>query len=59
MKINILIPYKEKFDERLSSIPMGRIGTPKDIANVVMFLASDKSEYITGQVIGVDGGMLI
>ena len=50
---------KEKFDERLSSIPMGRIGTPKDIANVVMFLASDKSEYITGQVIGVDGGMLI
>ncbi len=50
---------KEKYDERLSSIPMGRIGTPKDVANLVMFLASSKSEYITGQIIGVDGGMQI
>ena len=50
---------KEKFEERLSSIPMGRIGKPHDIANLVIFLASDKAEYITGQIIGVDGGMLI
>tara|TARA_B100000900_G_scaffold412537_1_gene434555 strand:+ start:2371 stop:3120 length:750 start_codon:yes stop_codon:yes gene_type:complete len=50
---------KEKYDERISSIPMGRIGTPKDVANLVMFLASSKSEYITGQIIGVDGGMQI
>jgi 3-oxoacyl-[acyl-carrier protein] reductase len=40
------------------SIPMKRGGTPADIANCVVFLASDLSAYITGQVIQVDGGML-
>ena len=40
------------------SIPMKRGGTPDDIANCVVFLASDLSSYITGQVIQVDGGML-
>jgi 3-oxoacyl-[acyl-carrier protein] reductase len=45
--------------ERLQSIAMGRIGTPEDVANVALFLASDLSAYVTGQVIGVDGGMLI
>jgi len=48
-----------KFQERLASIKMGRIGTPQDVANVALFLASDLSAYVTGQVIGVDGGMLI
>lgn len=46
-------------EERLASIGMGRFGTPEDVARVVEFLASDLSEYVTGQVIGVDGGMLI
>ena len=50
---------KEKYEERVASIKMGRIGTPDDVANVVLFLASDLSRYVTGQVIGVDGGMLI
>ena len=50
---------KEKFEERMASIKMGRIGTPEDIANTALFLASDLSVYVTGQVIGVDGGMLI
>ena len=45
--------------ERLNSIGMGRIGSPQDIANIALFLASDLSTYITGQTIGVDGGMLI
>lgn len=45
--------------ERRSSIAMGRIGTPEDIANTALYLASDLSNYVTGQVIGVDGGMLI
>ncbi|WP_341675062.1 SDR family NAD(P)-dependent oxidoreductase [Niveibacterium sp. SC-1] len=45
--------------ERMRSIAMGRIGTPTDIANTALFLASDLSAYVTGQVIGVDGGMLI
>ena len=45
--------------QRLDSIGMGRIGSPQDIANIALFLASDLSTYITGQTIGVDGGMLI
>lgn len=49
----------QKFEERLRSIAMGRIGTPQDIANTALYLASDLSAYVTGQVIGVDGGMLI
>lgn len=43
----------------LSQIPLKRVGTPKDIAETVAFLASDKASYITGQVISVDGGMAI
>ena len=42
-----------------SSIPLGRIGQVDDIANMVVFLAGDKSDYITGQVFCVDGGMAI
>ena len=43
--------------EILKSIPAGRIGSPDDVANAVSFLASEKSAYITGQVLAVDGGM--
>jgi len=50
---------KAKYDERVASIGMKRIGMPEDVAEVVLFLASDRSAYVTGQVIGVDGGMLI
>lgn len=50
---------EEKYEERMKSINMGRIGKAEDVANAILFLASDYSEYITGQVIGVDGGMLI
>ena len=50
---------KSTHQERLNSIGMGRVGTPQDIANTALFLASDLSTYVTGQVIGVDGGMLI
>ena len=41
-----------------NNIPLKRIGKPEDVANACIFLASDMSEYITGQVIQVDGGML-
>ena len=47
---------REKLQE---NIPMKRIGEPKDIANMAGFLASGKSDYITGQVFAVDGGMTI
>ena len=41
----------------LRQIPLGRFGKPSDVANAVAFLASEKADYITGQVISVDGGM--
>lgn len=44
---------------RMGQIGMGRIGAPQDIANAVLFLAGDLSAYVTGQVLGVDGGMRI
>jgi 3-oxoacyl-[acyl-carrier protein] reductase len=40
-----------------SQIPLGRLGTPDDVANTVCFLASDEAAYITGQVVAVNGGM--
>jgi len=42
----------------LGNIPLGRFGLPTDVANLVLFLVSDESNYITGQVINVDGGMV-
>lgn len=47
---------KDALEEK---IPLQRVGTPQDIADVVAFLASDKASYLTGQVICVDGGMSI
>lgn len=44
--------------EIIDNSALGRLGTPEDVAGVVSFLASEKSEFITGQVIGVDGGWL-
>jgi 3-oxoacyl-[acyl-carrier protein] reductase len=41
----------------LAQVPLGRMGKPEDIANTVKFLASEDASYITGQVIGVNGGM--
>ena len=42
-----------------SNIAMGRVGSPWDVANTILFLASDLSSYVTGQVIGVDGGLIV
>lgn len=52
------LPDKVK-EEIIKSIPMKRIGSPKEVANLVLFLSSNLSDYITGQVINVDGGMLM
>jgi len=43
----------------LKMIPLGRVGTPDDVANAVAFLASDEASYITGHVLNVNGGMLM
>ncbi len=51
---------KEDIKEEIAKkIPLKRMGTPQDVANVVKFLASSDSSYITGQVINIDGGMLM
>ena len=45
----------EKIDTRIQKIALGRLGTPEDVANACAFLASDRSSYISGQILGVDG----
>ena len=44
-----------KIQENLKNIKIGRLGEPIDVANVIVFLASDWSSYVTGEVIGIDG----
>jgi 3-oxoacyl-[acyl-carrier protein] reductase len=46
-------------DAALGKIPLGRLGTPEDVGNIVAFLASDAASYVTGQTITVDGGMTV
>lgn len=46
-------------NQMLNNIPLNRLGDPVDVANLVLFLASDLSNYITGQTINVDGGMVM
>jgi 3-oxoacyl-[acyl-carrier protein] reductase len=46
-------------DAAVGKIPLGRLGTPEDVGNIVAFLASDAASYITGQTVTVDGGMTV
>ena len=52
------LPERAK-EAMMTSIPLGRAGQPEDVAQAVLFLASDNASYITGQVINVDGGMVM
>jgi 3-oxoacyl-[acyl-carrier protein] reductase len=45
-------------DRTVNNIRMGRIGQAQDVANVALFLGSDLSRYVTGQILGVDGGLI-
>ena len=47
----------ETLESALKMVPMGRKGKPEEIAYAAAFLASDQAAFITGQVLGVDGGM--
>lgn len=49
----------EQKAEMARTIPLGRAGEPQDVANAVLFLVSDEAAYITGQVLNVDGGMVM
>ncbi|MGH9647403.1 MAG: SDR family oxidoreductase, partial [Bryobacteraceae bacterium] len=50
----------EEFKQNaVKQIPLGRVGTPEDVASAVAFLASDEASYITGHVLNVNGGMLM
>lgn len=49
----------EGLEQSARVIPMGRVGRPEDVADVIDFLISDAARYITGQVLVVDGGLLV
>lgn len=57
-KMTEVLPDKVK-ENYMNNIPLGRFGTPEDVANVVGFLASSDSNYVTGQVINIDGGLVM
>jgi NAD(P)-dependent dehydrogenase (short-subunit alcohol dehydrogenase family) len=53
------VPYDEVVRGEVEKIPLGRLETTDDVANLVAFLASDQSDYMTGQAINVDGGIVM
>ena len=60
IETNMTDVLKDEVKEAISKqIPLNRMGKAEDVANVVKFLASEDSSYITGQVINIDGGMLM
>lgn len=60
IKTDMTEVLSDKVKEHINSqIPLKRMGEPEDVANMVAFLASQQSSYITGQVINVDGGMVV
>lgn len=50
---------EEKFAQKINDVPFGRLAEPEEVANLCLFLASDQSAYMTGQIIGIDGGATI
>ncbi|KUO95672.1 hypothetical protein ATW55_15255 [Ferroacidibacillus organovorans] len=70
MTVNVIAPgyittrMTEKLAPELSEkladqIPLGRLGRPEDVASLIRFLAGDRASYITGQVLQVDGGLVM
>jgi 3-oxoacyl-[acyl-carrier protein] reductase len=50
---------EEKFAQKINDVPFGRLANPEEVASLCLFLASDQSSYMTGQIIGIDGGAII
>ena len=50
-----MLEEKEVIEPLIKTIPLGRIGEPKDIANAFLFLASPMADYVTGTILSVDG----
>ncbi len=60
IETDMTVVLSDKVREQLvGAIPLGRMGEPEDVANAVLFLVSDAAAYITGQVVNVDGGMVM
>ena len=53
-----LLANKPKLDALLRNIPLGRMGTPEEVAGIAAFLASDEASYITGSTYFIDGGLI-
>ena len=50
---------EEKFAQKINDVPFGRLAEPQEVAELCLFLASNQSQYVTGQIIGIDGGAII
>lgn len=50
---------KDRMQAQLANIRMGKLGTPEEVADAILFLASDLSRYVTGEIIGVNGGAMV
>ncbi|MGI5857892.1 MAG: 3-oxoacyl-[acyl-carrier-protein] reductase [Tepidanaerobacteraceae bacterium] len=59
IKTDMTLSLLNKDTKISDKIPLKRIGTPEDVANVVAFLASKKADYVTGQVLSIDGGLTL
>jgi 3-oxoacyl-[acyl-carrier protein] reductase len=60
IETNMTAALSEEFKQNaVKQIPLGRVGNPEDVASAVRFLSSDEASYITGQVLGVNGGLLM
>jgi 3-oxoacyl-[acyl-carrier protein] reductase len=49
----------ELVERRVADTALGRLGEPEDVARVIAFLASDDASFVTGQIVGVDGGLVL